>query len=145
MATTYRGINGTKEMDSERVRIKVTFTHLFKSVIPAMYLGNKSYDCNDLKRKYSHLDVLPCSNINLKNVKVVQGQDNYHLLFPVAYRKVKRNEPCDVKTKLGWTLSGPLPKHEVAHVQQQAMLHPKIASWGRNWNPGSTWSHTPPE
>ena len=114
------GINGTKEMDSERVRITVSTTNLSEAVKfhvhPSMYLGNKSYDYTDLKRKYSHLDVLPDNNVDLKNVKVVLGQDNYHLLFPVGYRKGKRNEPWAVKTKLGWTLSGPLPKHEVAQV-----------------------------
>ena len=85
-------------------------------VHPSMHPGNKSYDYNDLKQKYSLLDVLPDDNMDLKQVKVVLGQDNYHLLFPVAYRKCKRNEPWAVETKLGWTLSGPLPKHEVAQL-----------------------------
>ena len=70
-------------------------------VHPSMYLGNKSHDYNDLKQKYSHLDVLPGDNMDLKQVKVVLVQDNYHLLFPVAYRKGKRKEPWAVKTKLG--------------------------------------------
>ena len=60
--------------------------------------------------------MLPDDNMNLKNVKLVLGQDNYHLLFPVEYRKGKRNEPWAVKTKRGWTLSAPLPKHNVAQV-----------------------------
>ena len=60
--------------------------------------------------------MLPDDNMNLKNVKVVLVQDNYHLLFPVQYRKGKRNELWAVETKLGWTLSGPLTKHEVAQV-----------------------------
>ena len=47
---------------------------------------------------------------------MVLGEDNYHMLFTVAYRKGKRNEPWVVKTKLGWTVSGPLPKHEVAQL-----------------------------
>ena len=60
--------------------------------------------------------MLSDDNMILKNVKVVLGQDNYHLLFPVEDRKGKCNEPWAVMTKLGWTLSGPLPKHEVAQV-----------------------------
>ena len=98
------GINGTKEMISERVRMKVKTPNVSESVTfhvhPSMYLGNKSYNYNDLKRKYSHLDVLPDDNMSLKNVKVVLGQDNYHLHFPVEYRKGKRSEPWAVKTKL---------------------------------------------
>ena len=89
------GINGTKEMVSEKVRIKVTTPSVSESVMfhvhPSRYLGNKSYDYNDLKRKYSHLDVLPDDNMDLKQMKVVLEQDNYHLLFPVPYRKGKRN------------------------------------------------------
>ena len=99
------GINGTKEMVSQKVRIKVTTPSVSESVMfhvhPSMYLGNKSYDYYDWKRKYSHLDVLPDDNMDLKQLKVVLGQDNYHLLFLVAYRKGKRNEPWAVKTKLG--------------------------------------------
>ena len=114
------GINGTKKMIKEKVRIKVKSPKVSESVIfhvhPSMYLGSKSYNYNDLKGKYSHLDVLPDDNMNLKNVKMVLGQDNYHLLFPVEYTEGKRDEPLAVQTKLGWTLSGPLPKHEVAQV-----------------------------
>ena len=62
------------------------------------------------------MKVLPNNQIELKDVKVVIGQDNFHLLFPVDYRKGKKNEPWAIKTKLGWTLSGPLPKHEIAQI-----------------------------
>ena len=114
------GINGTNEMVSEKVRTKVTTPSVSESVMfhvhPSMYFGNKSYDYNDLKRKYSHLEVLPDNNMDLKQVKVVLGQDNYHLLLPVAYRKGKRNEPWAIKTKLGSTLNGPLPKYKVAQL-----------------------------
>ena len=115
-------------MISEKVRIKTKTPNLWESVIfhihPFMCLGSKSYNYNDLKRKYSYLDVLPDDNMNLKNVKVVLGQDNYQLIFPVEYRKGKRNEPWAVKTKLGWTLSAPLLKHEVAQVAaNQNLVH----------------------
>ena len=60
--------------------------------------------------------MLPDNNMNLRNVKVVLGQDNYHLLFPVEYKKGKRNGPWAVKTELGRMLSGPLPKIDVAQV-----------------------------
>ena len=59
---------------------------------------------------------MPDDNLDLKRVKVVLRQDNYHLLFTVAYKKSKRNEYWAVNSKLGWTLSGPLPKHELAQL-----------------------------
>ena len=80
--------------------------------------------------------MLPDDNINLKNVKVVLGQVNYHLLFPVEYRKGKRNEPWAVKFKLGWTLSGPSEKDEVKQVAatchvaaEDYELGPQIKTW----------------
>ena len=114
------GVNEAKDMVSDKVRIKITTPSVSESVMfhvqPSMYPGNESYDYNDLNCKYNRLDVFADNNMDLKQVKVVLGQDNYHLLFPSAYRKGKRNEPWAVKTKLGWTLSGPLPKHEVTQL-----------------------------
>ena len=120
LTLSFAGINVTKEIISEKLRINVKTPNVLESVNfhahPSMYLGSKSSNYNDLKQKYSHLDVLPDDSVNLKNVKVVLRQDNYRLFFPVEYTKGKRNEPCAVRTKLGWTLSRPLPKHEVEQV-----------------------------
>ena len=99
------GINGTKEMVSEKVRINVTTPSVSESVKfhvhPSTYHGNKSNDYNNLKRKYSHLDVLANDNMNLKQVKVVPGEDSYHLLFPIVYRKSKEIKPGLSTLKLG--------------------------------------------
>ena len=59
----------------------------------SMYLGNKSYDHNDLKRKYSHLDIFPDYNFDLKQVKLFLGQENYHLLFMFYTGKAKEMNP----------------------------------------------------
>ena len=88
---------------------------------PSMYLEKDSYDDNDTKKTYSHFDVLPDNNMDPKRLKMVLGQDNYHLFFFVAHRKVKRNEPWAVKIKFKSKLSGPLPKHGVVEVA--AMCH----------------------
>ena len=113
------GINKTKEMVSEKVRIKVPIPCVSESVMfhvhHSMYPANKSYDYNDLKRRCSLLDVLPDDILDLKQVKVVLGQDNYHF-FPCCIQERQKKEPWAVKTKLGWSLSGPIPKHEVAQA-----------------------------
>ena len=80
-----------------------------------MFLGSKCYDYPALKKKYQHLDVLPNAIFDLKNVKVVLGQDNYHLLFPDEYRKGRKHEPWAVKTKLGWS-EWSITLHEVAII-----------------------------
>ena len=38
------------------------------------------------------------------------------MLLPVDYEKGKLNGPWAFRTKLGWTLSGPVQKQEVAQV-----------------------------
>ena len=48
----------------------------------------------------------------MADVKVFLGQDAYHLIRPLEYKSGDRNEPWAVKTSLGWTVSGALPKAE---------------------------------
>ena len=54
------GTNGRREMASENLGIKIITLNVSESVMfhfhPSMYLGNKSYDYNDLKSRFSHLD-----------------------------------------------------------------------------------------
>ena len=82
------------------------------------------------------MDVLPDDGMDLQWVKVVLGRDNYHLLFPAVYRKSNRSELWVVKTKLGWALSGPLPKHEVAQVASTSHIAAEDVGLGaqlRTW------------
>ena len=65
--------------------------------------------------------------MDLKKLKVVLGQDNYHLVFPVECRKCN-DMKLGCKTKLGWTLSGPLPKQEVGQVAAVASHVAAVAS-----------------
>ena len=103
-----------------KVKLEITFPTARETVLflvhASMFLGNKSYDYHPIKQKYKHLDVLPNAVFDFNKVKVVLGQDNYHLLCPAENKKRHENEPWAVRNKLGWTLSGPLPKHEVANV-----------------------------
>ena len=114
------GINGTKQMQSEKVKLEITTTTARETVLfhvhPSMVPGNKSYDYHYIKQKYKPIDVLPNAVFDLTKVKVVLEQDNNHFLCPMEYKKGHKNEPWAVRNKLGWTLSGPLPKHEVANV-----------------------------
>ena len=46
----------------------------------------------------------------MADVKVILGQDAYHLIRHLEYKSGGRDEPWAVKTSLGWTVSGALPK-----------------------------------
>ena len=53
---------------------------------------------------------LPNETVSFADVKMILGQDVYHLIRPIEYKCNNKNDPWAVKTQLGWTLSGSLPK-----------------------------------
>ena len=120
------GIHGTSDISSKRLRVKIgdqdgkvkedirAYSH------PNVNAGNRSYDLKKLKETYSHLSVLKDSTVNLGDVKVILGQDCYHLHRAIGYRKCGKSKPWAVLTKLGWMLSGPLPQQETAKLATES-------------------------
>ena len=107
-------------MASEKVSVKVIANDHDDvgkfHVHPRMYLGNQRNDYSQLKQKYHQMKVFPNNQVSLKDVKVVTGHDNFHLLFSMDYRKGRKNETWAVKTKIGRTLSGLFLKREIAQL-----------------------------
>ena len=62
------------------------------------------------------------STINLGDVKVILGQDCYHLHRAIDNRKCGNGKPWAVRTKLGWMLSGPLPQQETAKFATESLV-----------------------
>ena len=89
---------------------------------PDVNAGNRTYNLKKLKEEYPHLSVLKDSTINLKDVKVILGQDCYHLHRAIGYRKCGKSKPWAVLTKLGWMLSGPLPQQETAKFATESLV-----------------------
>ena len=79
---------------------------------PNLNEGDKSYDFREMKETYAYLNNLPDIKVSMADVKVILGQDAYHLIRPLEYKSGEKNEPWAVKTSLGWTVSGALPKTE---------------------------------
>ena len=105
-----------------------------------MFLGNKSYDYHSIKQKYKHLDVLPDAVFDLSKVKVVLGQDNYHLLCPMEYKKGHKMNPG--RSEINWdgrsvarfrNMKWPM-LHQLRVIWHQKMAH--------SLSPGSVWNHT---
>ena len=63
-----------------------------------------------MKLPYLYLNVLPDTSIRLEYVKIIAGEDYYHLVRPTEYKSGEPSQPWAVWTDLGWTNSGPLPK-----------------------------------
>ena len=122
------GIHGKSDISSKRLRVKIgdqdgkvkddimAYSH------PNVNAGNRSYDLKKLKETYNHLSVLKDSTINLKDVKVILGQDCYQLHRAIDYRKCGNAKPWAVRTKLGWMLSGPLPQQETAKFATECLI-----------------------
>lgn len=59
-----------------------------------------------LKSSYKHLEDLPLSEGGGR-VDLLIGSDNIFLINPSESREGKIDEPCAIKTKLGWVVRGP--------------------------------------
>ena len=93
---------------------------------PKVNAGNRTYNLEKLKETYLHLSVLKDSTINLGDVKVILGQDCYHLHRAIDYRKCGNTNPWAVRTKLGWMLSGPLPQRNLAKLATENLFAAKL-------------------
>ena len=104
---TVAGINGSTEMTTEQVSASVAgidsdgqgekmklYTH------PKIDVGQKTYNFSKLKEQYGHLNNIPDVTVSLKDVKVILGQDAYHLHRPLEYKSGKRSEPWAFKNLL---------------------------------------------
>ena len=122
------GIHGTSDISSKRLRVRIgdqdgrvkedimAYSH------PNVNAGNRTYNLKKLKETYPHLSVSKHSTINLGEVKVILGQDCYHLHRAIDYRKCGNAKPWAVRTKLGRMLSGPLPQHETAKLATESLV-----------------------
>ena len=102
---------------------------------PNVNAGTLTYNLKKLKETYTRLSVLKDSTINLGELKVILGQDCYHLHRAIEHRKCGNAKPWAVRTKLGWMLSGPLPQHEAAKLATESLvadvdpLADQVKSW----------------
>ena len=122
------GIHGASDISSKRLRVRIgdqqgkvkediiAYSH------PNVNAGNRTYNLKKLKETYPHLSILKDSIINLGDVKVILGQDCYHLHRAIDYRKCGNAKPWAVRTKLGWMLSGPLPQQETAKFATESLV-----------------------
>ena len=87
------GIHGLSDMKTEVVTAKVgpSETETIGDTLiffshPNLNVGDKKYDFKTLKQGYDYLSNLPDIEISMKDVKVILGQDAYHLIRPLEYK-----------------------------------------------------------
>ena len=140
------GIHGTSDISSKRLRVRIgdqdrkVKEDIMANSHPKVNAGNRTYNLKKLKETYPHLSVLKDSTVNLTDVKVILGQDCYHLHRAIDYIKCGNAKPWAVQTKLGWMLSGPLPQRESAKLATEnlfaAELDPLAGQMKTRWSMG---------
>ena len=117
------GIHGTSELKSEKVTASISKTDEISENYdltfyshPDIKVGVDEYDIADLKTKFNHLQEVPSRKLKMKDVKVILGQNAYELIRPLEFHSGDGPSPWAVKTKLGWSICGPLPKSEASYL-----------------------------
>ena len=116
------GIHGTNDVKCERFTLGIRGKamsdthHMTVYTHPNIDAGTKIYNYQELKLAYPHLSVLSEETLKLKDVKMILGQNCYHIHRPEEYQSCANGEPWAVKTKLGWTLCGPLPQQRAVQM-----------------------------
>lgn len=86
-------------------------------------LAEHTYSVEALQRKYRHLRGLPLPKMDKVRPLLLIGSDYPQLITPVAPVRLGRpGGPAAVKTRLGWTLQGPI-KHFPHQSAAQQRLH----------------------
>ena len=128
------GIHGTSDISSKQLRVRIrdqdgkVKEDIMAYKHPNVNAGSRTYNLTELKETYPHLSLLRDSTINLGEVKVILGQDCYHLHRAIDYRKCWNAKPWAVRTKLGWMLSGPLPQQETVKLATGSLVAAEVES-----------------
>ena len=126
------GMHGTSDNSCIRLRVRIgdqdgkIKEDIMAYSFPNVNAGSRTYNVTKMKEIYPHLSVLRDSTINLGEVKVILGQDCYHLHRAIDYRKRGNAKPWAVQTKLGWMLSGPLPQLETAKLATGSLVAAEV-------------------
>ena len=79
------GIHGTSDISNKRLRVKIgdqdgrVSEDIMAYSQPNVNAGNRTYNLKKLNETIPHVSVLKDSTINLREVKVILGQDCYYL------------------------------------------------------------------
>ena len=124
------GIHGSQDVKIEIVPIAVSAHEKPRPLTTAqlyvhekLKFGDQIVDLQGWKDRYLHLRNLPNQSYNLNKVQVILGQDCYDIHHPFEFKKSEdKAAPWAVKSKVAWTLSGPLPLWQQLLPQQQYQL-----------------------
>lgn len=86
-------------------------------------LAEHSYPVKGLQRRYKHLKKLPLQPFTNVHPLLLIGSDCPHLVTPIEpVRLGPSGSPAAVKTRLGWTLQGPVKSFQQCNRPQQCLF-----------------------
>ena len=108
-------------------------------VVEHLNIAQQNINVEDVKSKWSHLKDINIPEATSCDVSLLIGSDCMDIILPIETRCGPRGTPVGIRTKLGWTISGPLPDHlrtseKVFHTYVQPPdeeLNNRVKSWWR--------------
>ncbi|KAI2646144.1 ORF V: Enzymatic polyprotein [Labeo rohita] len=104
-----------------RPQIRYQISHAFTAA--RLNLSRQSYPVEQLRRKYRHLRGLPIRSLTDVQPLLLIGSDQPHLITPTEpVRWGGPGAPVAVRTRLGWTLQGPVSSMGCPATPRQCLL-----------------------
>ena len=111
---------------SEELTIPQVYAH------PNLHLSSSNLVTEAEVQKWPHLKDLPLHHAEIDDVTLLIGQDNPEALMPITTIPGGKGEPYAVRTRLGWSVSGPVSSNTekvppVLHYTSNGnLLHEKV-------------------
>ena len=70
-----------------------------------------SVNMASVKSQWKHLADIELQHVDTAEIKVILGSDVTEIIIPTEVRERPRGSPFGIKTKLGWTVTGTLPRY----------------------------------
>ena len=141
------GIQGTCELNSRRVNTQVSAVNMVAPrfevngalVVEHLNIAQQKVNLVDVKSKWPHLKEIDIPEASSCDVSLLIGSDCLDIILPIETRCGPRGTPVGIRTKHGWTITGPLPGyirtsegifHAYVHSPDEE-LHNQVKSWWR--------------
>ena len=141
------GIQGTSKLNSKRVNTQVSAVNMVTPrfevngalVVEHLNIAQQKVNLVDVKSKWPHLKEIDIPEASSCDVSLLIGSDCLDIILPIETRCGPRGTPVGIRTKLGWTITGPLPGYirnseGIFHAYVRSPdeeLHSQVKSWWR--------------
>ena len=126
-------LNGNERLQSRRVTFSVqpvgreeTYEIRDAQTTPKLNVSNHYMDWSREKGKWPHLTELQLPSVCRGPVDLLLGADALHLIVPREVVEGPPGTPCAVRTLLGWTVTGRVPRRSPYMSDGQSVHHVRV-------------------